>query len=79
MTDQQAEALNALAYELRRGLSPEQVRWELAASRQRLLDAVAAATVRGLDASRYGEAALRSTHETVHTAWIRRRRRERGV
>jgi len=79
MTGDQDEAYNALAYDLRRTLSLEQARWELETSRQRLLDAISSATARGLDASLYGEAGLRSLHETEHTGWIRRWRGERGV
>lgn len=79
MTDAQDELLNQLATELRLGWSPAQARWELAASRQRLLDAIAAATTRGLDALLYGEAALVSTHEVQHGGWIRRWRTERGI
>jgi DinB superfamily len=71
-------AFSEIAYQLRRALSVAQVRWELETSRQRLLDAIAAATPRGLDASLYGEAALRSTHEAAHTAWIAAWRHERG-
>jgi len=43
MTDEQAEAYNALGHPLRRALSLDQVRWELATSGQRLLDAIASA------------------------------------
>ena len=78
MTDEQGEAYNELGYALRRELSLDQVRWELATSHQRLLDAIASATPRGLDASLYGEAGLRSTHEAAHTGWIKRWREERG-
>ena len=78
MTDEQGEDYNALAYALRRDLSLEQVRWELATSHQRLLDALASATPRGLDGSRYGEAGLRSEHEAAHIGWIRRWRGEQG-
>jgi len=79
MTEEQATVVNELAHALRRDLSLAQVRWELAASRQRVLDAIAAATPRGLDASLYGDAGLRSTHEAEHTGWIRRWRGERGL
>jgi uncharacterized damage-inducible protein DinB len=78
-TGDQDEAYNVLVHDLRLGLPLDQVRWELATSRQRLLDAISSATARGLDASLYGEAALRSTHEAQHTEWIKRWRRERGV
>ena len=63
---------SGLAYELRRDLALAQVRWELATSHRRLLHAIASASPLGLDASRYGEAALRSTHEAQHTEWIAR-------
>ena len=74
MTDEQGTAYNDLGYELRRGLSLAQVLWELESSRQRLLDAIAAASARGLDASLYGEAGLRSEHEREHAGWIRHHR-----
>ena len=79
MTGDQVEAYNALINELRLPLSLDQVRWELATSRQRVLDAIFSATARGLDASLYREAGLRSTHEAQHTGWIKRWRGERGV
>lgn len=75
----QDETFNGLIHDLRLGLSLDQVKWELAASRQRLVAAISSATERGLDASLYGEAALRSTHEAVHTGWIRRWRAQRGI
>ena len=79
MTGEQDEAYNALGYGLRIALAAEQAKWELATSRQRLLDAISSATERGLDASLYGEAGLRSSHEAVHARWVKRWRRERGV
>lgn len=79
MTGDQDDAFNALAYNLRVALSLDQVRWELATSRQRLLDAISSATARGLNASLYGKAGLRSSHEAQHAGWIRRWRGERGV
>jgi uncharacterized damage-inducible protein DinB len=78
MTDEQAETYNAIAYTARRELSLAQVRWELATSLARLVDAIAAATPRGLDPSLYGEAGLRSTHQAEHAGWIKRWRGERG-
>jgi len=78
MTEEQAESYNAIAYTGRRELSLAQVRWELQTSRARLVDAIAAATPRGLDPSRYGDAGLRSGHEAEHTGWIKRWRGERG-
>jgi uncharacterized damage-inducible protein DinB len=78
MTGEQDASYNALSFDLRAGLSLDQVRWELAASRERLLDAIAGANERGLDGSLYGEAGLRSGHEAQHTAWIKRWREERG-
>ena len=79
MTGEQDAAFNDMGYALRRALPLGQVRWELARSRQRLLDAIASATPPGLEASRYGEAGLRSTHEAQHAGWITRWRQERGV
>lgn len=79
MTSDQDEAYNALGHQLRLALSLDQMRWELSTSRQRLLDAISSATARGMDASLYGEAGLRSLHEAQHAAWIKRWRNERGV
>jgi hypothetical protein len=79
MTEAQVTAVNEVAHALRRDLSLAQVRWELATSRQRVLDAIASATSRGLDPSLYGDAGLRSTHEAEHTGWIRRWRTEKGI
>ena len=79
MTHEQDEAFNALAYDLRLALSASDAKWELTTSRQRLLDAIANATERGLDPSLYGEAGLRSVHEEGHAAWINRWRGARGV
>ena len=79
MTGDQDEAYNALGYYLRVALSPDQAKWELATSRQRLLEAISSATARGLDASLYGEAGLLSSHEAQHAGWIKRWRREKGV
>jgi len=72
MTDDQVDAFNARGYSLWQSLSLDQIRWELATSSQRLLDAILAVTARGLDASLYGEAGLRSSHEAEHTGWIKR-------
>lgn len=79
MTPAQESVFSPLAYELRVVLSVAQARWELDTSHQRLLEAIAAATPRGLEASLYGEASLRSTHEAVHTAWISRWRTQRTL
>ncbi|MBI5948167.1 MAG: DinB family protein [Chloroflexi bacterium] len=79
MDAEQEAVFGPIAYTLRRGLSVDQARWELEMSGQRLLDAIAAATERGLETSLYGEAALRSTHEAAHTGWIKRWREERGI
>jgi uncharacterized damage-inducible protein DinB len=79
MTHDQDAAYNALGHSLRLALTLDQVRWELATSRQRLLDAISSATPRGLDGSLYGEAGLRSFHEAEHTGWIKRWRGERGI
>ena len=79
MTGEQDGTHSALGYSLRLGLSLDQMRWELATSHRRVLDAIASATPRGLDGSLYGEAGLRSTHEAAHTGWIKRWRGERGI
>ncbi|MBI2886484.1 MAG: DinB family protein [Chloroflexi bacterium] len=79
MTGDQDAVYNALAHDLWLALSLDQVRWELATSRQRLLDSISSATARGLDGSLYGEAGLRSLHDAAHTGWIKRWRGERGV
>jgi uncharacterized damage-inducible protein DinB len=79
MGDAQDERFNTLAYELRRSLPVAQARWELETSQRRLLDAIAAATPRGLDPTLYGEAGLRTNHEREHAGWIRRWRTERGI
>ena len=79
MTGDQDAAYSALGHALRLALSLNQVGWELATSRQRLLEAISSVSARGLEASLYGEAGLRSAHEAVHTGWIKRWRGERGV
>lgn len=79
MTHEQDEHYNVMSYDLRMGLSAAQARWELATTREQLLEAIASATPRGLDGSLYGEAGLRSSHEVEHTEWILRWRRERGL
>jgi uncharacterized damage-inducible protein DinB len=79
MSDEQGEAYNEMSYDLRRVLLLPQVRWELATSRQKLRDAIASATTRGLDASLYGEAGLLSSHEVQHAGWIKRWRGERDL
>ena len=79
MNGDQDAAYNALAHDLRLALPLGQARWEIATSRQRLLDAISSAAARGLDASLYGEAGLHSWHEAQHTGWIRRWRGEKGV
>ena len=79
MTEEQVVSFNDVVYALRRGVSAQQARWEIESSHRRLLDAIAAAAPRGLDPSLYGEAALRSTHEAQHTAWIARWRTDRGL
>jgi uncharacterized damage-inducible protein DinB len=79
MTDEQDETFNAITYDLRRDLPLAQVHWELERAHERLMDAIAAATPAGLDASRYGEAGLRSGHARLHAGWIRDWRERRGL
>lgn len=79
MSHDQDEAFNTMGYELRKDMAVAQAKWELATSRQRLLDAIAAITETGLDPSRYGEAGLVSGHEAQHVGWLRDWRSTRGV
>jgi uncharacterized damage-inducible protein DinB len=79
LSDEEGEAFNVITHGLRAGLTVAQVRWELAETHRRVLDAVASATERGLDGTLYGEAGLRGSHEAVHTGWIRRWRKEMGM
>lgn len=79
MTPDQEPAFGTIISALRDGFSLEQARWELDSSHRRLLDAISRATPRGLEASLYGEAALHSTHEAQHTAWIKRWRQEKRI
>jgi uncharacterized damage-inducible protein DinB len=76
MNGEQDATFSGLGHELRLDLSAQQAKWELASSRQHLMDAISLARAPGLDPSRYGEAGLRSTHEAQHSEWIRRWRRE---
>ena len=78
MTHEQNVAHNSMAYELLRGLSLEQGRWEFTNSRQRLMAAIKVATNRGLDGSLYGEAGLNSGHEAEHTGWIKKWRSDKN-
>ena len=78
MTEEQDAVYNGLAHDLRAAWSPAQARWEFESTRRRLLEALAAATPRGLDPHHYGEAGLRSSHEEGHAEWIARWRREKG-
>ena len=78
MTEEQGDAFNATGYEVRRSMSAAQARWELENSRRKLLDAIAAAPPEALDASRYGDAGLRSQHEDEHLGWLQRWRSDKG-
>jgi Mycothiol maleylpyruvate isomerase N-terminal domain len=77
MTEEQDDAHNATGYQLRRGMSAEQARWEFERSGRKLLDAIASAPPAALDPSRYGSAGLRSDHVADHAGWIARWRGER--
>ncbi|HVD00779.1 MAG TPA: DinB family protein [Candidatus Dormibacteraeota bacterium] len=79
MSEEQDAAYNGLGFDLRRGWSPAQARWELETTRARLLEAIAAATPRAFDPSHYGEASLRSTHVGQHAKWIRSWREQQGI
>jgi uncharacterized damage-inducible protein DinB len=79
MSEEQDNAYNDMSYALRADLPLDQIKWEFATSRQKLMAALAAATPRGLDASLYGSSSLVSTHEPEHTGWIKRWRAEKGI
>jgi uncharacterized damage-inducible protein DinB len=79
MSDEQDAAYNDMAYDLRRDLAASQAKWELESSRNKLLDAIANATERGLDAALYGEAGLVSTHQAEHAGWIKAWRASKGI
>lgn len=73
MSPEQVAWFNDLTAQMRSPLSVAQVRADLQRSRERLLEAIMAATDRGLDETLYGEAGLRSGHEAEHadiiSAW----------
>lgn len=79
MSPEQEAEYNRLGYDLRRGLSLAQVRWEYEQSRQQLIAAIEAANERALDGSNYGEATLKSSHEALHAGWIRTWRTAAGI
>jgi len=62
--------LNELAYQLRRGLSLDQVRWEIDHSFRRLEAAIQAAPSTALNPDLYGEAGLVSGHAGEHARYI---------
>ena len=78
MSSEQDDIYRGLGIDLRVGVSVAQAKWEIDATRRRVLDAITSATERGLDGSLYGEAGLRSGHEAQHTKWIKRWRTEKG-
>lgn len=79
MSPEQDDALNEMAYDLRRGLSLFQVLWELRNSGERLFAAIGGAAGRGLDAKAYGEAGLVSHHGALHAGYIRAWRERQGI
>ena len=68
---EQDAQLNDMFFALQKDLTLDQAMWELTSSRERLLASLEAATERGLDPSRYGEAGLLTGHEAQHAGWIR--------
>lgn len=78
MTEAETESFNALIERMRSSLPLTQVLAELESSRARVLEAIANASERGLDETRYGEAGLRTTHELAHAAMIGRWREQRA-
>jgi hypothetical protein len=79
MSGDQDGVFNEIAHDIRVGLSVAQAKWELESAHQKLLEALAGATERGLDASLYGEAGLTSGHAGEHAGWIMRWRGEKGI
>lgn len=79
MSGEQDGSYNELGYSLRQSLSLTQIRWELTISRAKLIQAISSATPRGLDPSLYGEAGLKTFHESEHLTWIKRWRAEKGI
>ena len=71
MSEEQDHVYNEMGYELRRGLSLEQVRWEWDNSGKRLFEAINAAPSEALDATKYGEAGLVSHHPALHAEYVR--------
>ena len=71
MSREYDDVYNDMTYALRKDFSLAQVTWEFETTRRKLLEAIAAATEVGLDASRYGEPGLVSQHEVEHAGWIR--------
>jgi hypothetical protein len=78
MSTEQDDIYRSLGIDLRMDASVAQAKWELEATRRRVLEAIASASERGLDGSLYGEAGLRSGHEAQHTEWIKRWRAKKG-
>ncbi len=78
MTDAEVESFNNLIERMRSSLPLSQVMAELESSRAGVLAAIAGATERGLDETRYGEAGLRTDHEFEHADMIRRWREQRA-
>ncbi len=78
MSGEQDTTYSGLGHNLCLGLSVAQVRWELETTRQRLLDAIAAATPPDSTHRAMARLACR-THAAQHTGWIRSWRDEKGV
>ena len=78
MTTEQDAAYSLLGHDLRLNMTPSQARWEIENSTKHLMDAIANATLRGLEPQFYGEAPVKSSHKAQHAGWIRRWRGERG-
>lgn len=78
MTDEQDDALNETAYEMRRSMSAAQAKWEFEDTGRRLIDSITRCAPRALDPSLYGSAGLRSGHVAQHAEWLERWRREKA-
>lgn len=77
-TEEQVESLNQINHDLFRDCSVEQARWELERAHRLVLDALEAATPRGLEPEHYTDVGLISDHVEEHIAQLKAWREGRG-
>ncbi len=78
VTDNQAETLNQINHALFADCTLDQAMWEIGRAHQRVLDAIAVASERGLEPEHYADVGLESDHEAEHIGWIRQWRERMG-